>query len=251
LKQTLVFIPGLAGTTSYWRGHLGVLDENYHVVYVDPLGFGQSPKPWTCYTIAAHLESLHHAISKYAPFTLVGYSMGSLLALAYAARYPKDVQALTLLSLPFYANQEKAMRTVRQSSAFNRVFFGNMALAAFICILTRRVFGWLAPYLPTGLPREVAADTVKHSWCSFTSSLWEVIYKYDVRQDVIALGDSVPVLCIHGDKDRVAPLEGAQTLASGSTNWRVQVLAGIDHHPLFQAPAATLQAIVSSLPEDQ
>lgn len=201
--------------------------------------------------MAAHIEALHHSIGKYAPFTLVGHSMGALLSLAYAARYPKNVEALVLLSLPYYASPKNAMRTVRQSSAFNRVFFGNMVLAAFICLVTRRVFGWLAPYFPTGLPREVAADTVKHSWRSFTSSLWEIIYKYDVRYAVNALGDKVPVSCIHGDKDRLAPLEGAQTLASGRAYWRVQVLAGIDHHPLFHASAATLHAIETILEENQ
>lgn len=139
------------------------------------------------------------------------------------------------------------MRTLRQNSAFNRIFFGNIVLAALICVITRRVFGWLAPYLSSGLPREVAADIVKHSWRSFTSSLWEVIYKYNPRLDADKLSDRLPVLCLHGEEDRIAPLMGVQALAKYRTNWHVQVLLGVEHHPLFQASAVTLQAIEALL----
>ncbi|MEK7328617.1 MAG: alpha/beta hydrolase [Chloroflexota bacterium] len=246
--RTVVYIPGLAGTTRYWRGHLDALQQNYHTVLVDPLGFGDSPRPWTRYTIENHVEALRQVLNKYAPFTLVGHSMGTLLSVAYAARHPEQVEGLVLVSLPYYGGKEQAVRIVRKSSPFYRMFFGNVVLAAIICMLTRRVFGRLAPYLQPDLPREVAADVVKHSWRSFTSSLWEVIYNYDAKRDADLLGDRVPILCIHGDRDPIAPLAGAQALAKDRPNWRVQVLPGVDHHPLFRAPETTWPAIESALP---
>ena len=126
----------------------------------------------------------------------------------------------------------------------------NMALAAIICILSRRVFAWLAPYLQPNLPREVAADIVKHSWRSFTSSLWEVIYNYNVDQDADALGSRIPVLCVHGDQDETAPSDGALELARGRPNWKVQVLPGVDHHPLLRAPEGCQRAIASGSASD-
>ena len=138
--HTLVFVPGLGGTTHYWQGHLGALEQTYHIVLVDPLGFGESPQPWMRYTVNAHVEALQQALHRYAPFVLVGHSMGSLLSLAYAARYPENVDGLVLLSLPYYGSKDQAIRTVRTSSPLYRVFLGNMVLAAVICMVTRRLY---------------------------------------------------------------------------------------------------------------
>jgi pimeloyl-ACP methyl ester carboxylesterase len=243
--RTVVFIPGLGGTTRYWQGRLGAPEQNYHTVLVDPLGFGDSPKPWTCYTVERHVEALHLVLSPRAPFTLVGHSMGTLLSVAYAARYPEEVNGLVLLSLPYFGSKDTALQFFRKGPLVNRVFLSNMALAALICVLTRRVFARLVPYLQPDLPREVAADVVKHSWRSFTSSLWEVVYNYDPAPDADRLGQCIPVVCLHGDRDPTAPLESAVKLARGRPNWRVQVLPGVDHHPLLRAQEVCLHAIGS------
>ena len=244
---TLVFIPGLAGTTRYWRGHLGSLIEPYHTVLVDTLGFGDSPKPWARYTVDAHVAALYETLHPYAPFALVGHSMGTLLSIAYAARFPADVTGLVLISLPYYGGKTKAMRTVRNSSPLYRVILSNVVMAAVICMASRRIYGWLAPYVQADLPKDVAADIVKHTWRSFTSSLREVIYGYDAGQDARRLDPRMPVLCIHGDRDTIAPLTHARLLVDSLPQWQLHVLPGIDHHPLFHAPVATQRAIAAGV----
>lgn len=241
---TLVFIPGLGATTRYWEGRLGALEENHRVLLVDPLGFGDSPKPWSRYTVDRHVDALYEALKNEKQFTLIGHSMGTLLSIAFTARHPEQVERLVLLSIPFFGNAKEARRFFTSQPVPYGWFFSNMALAAVICILTRRVFSWLVPYLQRDLPREVAADIVKHSWRSFTSSFWEVICNYDVKRDADMLGD-LPVLCIHGDQDDTAPLAGAMTLANGRQAWQVLVLSGVDHHPWLRVPQAC-QDIVSS-----
>ena len=59
---TLVFIPGLSGTTRYWQGCLGALEKNFRVLLIDPLGFGDSPKPWSRYTIDRHVDALYQTL---------------------------------------------------------------------------------------------------------------------------------------------------------------------------------------------
>jgi len=243
----VIFLPGLGATTRYWQGHLTALEQSHRVLLVDPLGFGQSPKPWTHYTVERHVAALHHVLDQRAPFTMVGHSMGALLALAYAARYPKQVERLVLISMPYFGSKEKALDYIGSQSALYRLLLTNTALAAVTCMITRRVFGRLLPYLRPDLPREVAADIVKHTWRSFTSSLWEVIYSGSATQAVEALDGRIPVFCLHGDQDRVAPLDGVLTLAGKRHNWRVQVLPGVDHHPLYRTPDICLRAIESAL----
>ncbi len=233
---TLVFIPGLSGTTRYWQGRLGDLEKKYRILVMDPLGFGDSPKPWPRYTVDSHVDALYQALKNEKRFALIGHSMGTLLAIGYAARHPEQVERLVLLSTPFFGGDAKVARRFFSSQPVPLGwFFSNMVLAAIICIITRRIFGRLMPYFRRDLPREVAADIVKHSWRSFTSSFWEVICNYDAMRDADALGD-LPVLCIHGDQDETAPLTGALVLAAGRPSWQVHILNGVDHQPWLRAP---------------
>jgi len=59
---TLVFIPGLSGTTRYWLGRLGDLEMKYRIVLIDPLGFGDAPSPGSRYTIDSHVDALYQAL---------------------------------------------------------------------------------------------------------------------------------------------------------------------------------------------
>ncbi len=233
---TLVFIPGLSGTTRYWRGRLGDLEMNYRIVLIDPLGFGDSPRPWSRYTIDSHVDALYQTLKNEKQLVLVGHSMGTLLSIAYAARHPEQVERLVLLSIPFFGGDAKVARRFFSSQPVPLGwFFSNMVLAAVICMITRRVFGQLIPYFRRDLPREVAADIVKHTWRSFTSSFWEVVCNYDAKRDADALGD-LPVLCIHGDQDETAPLVGALVLAAGRPSWQMHILGGVDHQPWLRVP---------------
>lgn len=243
----VVFLPGLGATTRYWQGYLNALKQSNRVLLVDLIGFGQSPKPWTRYTVERHIAALHQILHERGTFTLVGHSMGTLLALAYTARYPEQVERLVLLSVPYFGSKDKAVDYLGSHSALYRLVLSNMALAAITCIVTRRILGRVMFYFRPDLPREVAANIVKHTWRSFTSSLWEVIYNYDVKREVDTLDTRIPVFCLHGEQDRVAPLDGILTLAAERTNWSVQVLSDVDHHPLFRAPGLCLQVIESAL----
>ena len=243
---TLVFIPGLSGTTRYWQGRLGALEKKYRILLMDPLGFGDSPKPWSRYTVDRHVDALYQTLKNEKQFVLIGHSMGTLLSIAYATRHPGQVTGLVLLSIPFFGSAKEARRFFSNQPIPFGWFFSNMVLAAVICLITRRVFGRLVPYFRRDLPREVAADTVKHSWRSFTSSFWEVVCNYDSKKDADALGD-LPVLFIHGDQDDTAPLAGAMALANGRQNWHALILSGVDHHPWLRAPEVCQDAIASPM----
>lgn len=241
---TLVFIPGLSGTTRYWQGRLGTLEEKHRCLLIDPLGFGDSPKPWSRYTVDRHVDALYQTLKGESRFVLVGHSMGTLLSMAYAARHPEQVKKLVLLSIPFFGDAKDAQRFFSSQPVPIGWFFSNMALAAVICMLTRRVFGWLVPYVRRDLPREIALDIVKHSWRSFTSSFWEVICNYDARKDADALSD-LTIVGIHGDRDKTAPLAGALAIANGRQNWQTIILSGVDHHPWLRVPQVCQDAVAS------
>jgi len=242
-KKTLVFLPGLGGTTRYWAPRVTPLENGFHLVLVDLLGFGQSPKPWKKYTVEEHISALHRSLEPFAPFTLVGHSLGAVLALAYATAHPAEVKSMVLMGMPFFSSRRDAYRHYRQGPVRGGWLLTNTVLAMTACILTRRVFGKLLPYLLRDVPREVAQDLVLHTWRSSTSSLWEVIYRHDQWADMEQLPPAMGVLCIHGDQDVMAPLPAIEHCALNRANWGVAVLPGVDHHPFLRETGKCLDLI--------
>lgn len=245
--KTVVFLPGLGGTTRYWRSRVEPLAENHKLVFVDLLGFGNSPKPWHQYSVNHHLQALHQTLAAHKKFTLVGHSLGGALALAYAARFQDQIENLVLISLPFFGTQRNAYSYFRHGPTPTGWLFTNILLVATTCIFTRRVFGRLLPYLLQDLPREVAEDLVKHTWRSSTSSLWEVIYRHDLAVDANLLKSNLGVHCIHGSKDTTAPVESVRRLCMNHANWQLHTLEATDHHPLLRDTKICLQLMSNAI----
>lgn len=241
----VVFLHGVGGTTRYFERPVGPLAASHRVLLVDLLGYGRSPKPWRRYTVDRHVAALRTVLGTRGPATLVGHSFGAIAALAYAARYPRDVTGLVLVGMPYFGNLEQALAHYRRRRTADRWLMTNVVLAAITCVVTRRMLGRLLPRLLQDLPREVAEDLVLHTWLSSVSTLWDGIYRYDSRQDADRLPSGVPVLVLHGDQDATAPLDGMRRLMSGRPGWDLRVLPGVDHHALLRAPDLCRRAIAA------
>ena len=248
---TLVFLPGVGGTTRYWDRRVAPLASDHQLLLVDPLGFGHSPKPSTTYSVERHVAALRRVLAGRGRVTLVGHSFGALLAVAYAARYPETVDGLVLMGLPYFGSEERALAHFRRSRIPDRWVMTNVALASAACIVTRRVVGRALPWLLPDLPREVAEDLVQHTWRSSTSTMWEVVYRYDAAADAARLPATLPVLVLHGDRDPTAPLDGVRRLVRGRPSWQLAVRGAGDHHLLLRDPPWVLARIRSFLTAPQ
>lgn len=106
-ELTVVFVHGLASSHHMWQPVLKRLtNEKIRVISLDLLGFGDSPKPaWQRYDAKVHARSLRRTLRRLqvtSPVIIVGHSLGSLVAIKYAAMYPWAVDRLILCSPPFY-----------------------------------------------------------------------------------------------------------------------------------------------------
>lgn len=105
-KATVVFIHGLGNSAESWREVSALLPQDVRVIAVDMLGFGQSPKPaWVTYNIGVQARAVAHTLLKLRlsqrPI-VVGHSMGSLVAIELAKRFPFVLKRLVLCSPPLY-----------------------------------------------------------------------------------------------------------------------------------------------------
>ena len=243
--RTLVFVAGLGGTTRYWETRVTELAQEHRIVLVDLLGFGRSPKPWVKYSVERHVDALRRVLAPLGPVTLVGHSLGALIAAAYAARHTETVERLVLISLPHFGSQDAAYTYMRQGPVKGGLIYTNVLLTMLACIITRRLLGRILPYLIRDIPREVVEDLVKHTWRSSTSSLWDVVYRHDVADDLRILEPVHNVLCIHGSDDIMAPLAPVRALAEAFSNVQLCVLEGLDHPPFLREPERCCELIAS------
>jgi pimeloyl-ACP methyl ester carboxylesterase len=119
-KPDVVMIPGLASSKSVWDAEAKLLAPNYrlHLVQVD--GFAGAPAGPNAGDgmLPGIVEELHGYISgaRMRP-VVVGHSMGGLLAMMLAEKYPADVRKMVIVdTLPFYAllfNPAATVETVK------------------------------------------------------------------------------------------------------------------------------------------
>lgn len=106
-EEAVVFIHGFISSSAFWTETLfpnfsGRVKSCFRLIAVDLLGFGRSPKPSeSLYTLREHLEMLETSVldpHKLQSFHIVAHSLGCILALALAVKYPRSVKSLTLLA---------------------------------------------------------------------------------------------------------------------------------------------------------
>lgn len=116
---TIVFLHGFTGTSATWSEVMAHLKGRFRLVAIDLTGHGKTsiPRDERRYTIDEQLKDLEtiFQVLNLTDFTLVGYSMGGRIALAYTVNYPSRVKTLILeSSSPGLKTQEE--RAIRKSA---------------------------------------------------------------------------------------------------------------------------------------
>lgn len=106
-EEDVLFIHGFISSSGFWTQtvlpHVSPEARSRRRLFaVDLLGFGRSPKPAdSLYTLREHVEMIERSVIErhgVKSFHIVAHSLGSILALALAVRYPAAVKSLTLVA---------------------------------------------------------------------------------------------------------------------------------------------------------
>ena len=95
----VVLLHGFAETSHMWLPLIAKLADKHTVIAPDLRGFGQSSTPADGYTKAAMAQDIHALVKSlnYDRIRLVGHDIGLMVAYAYAAQYPAEVDRLVLM----------------------------------------------------------------------------------------------------------------------------------------------------------
>jgi pimeloyl-ACP methyl ester carboxylesterase len=101
-KKALVLIHGFGDTSHMWIPLFEEFGREYTIIAPDMRGLGESSRPAAGYdkkTIAADMHDLVKSLG-FQRIDLAGHDIGLMVAYAYAAQYPNEVEKLALLEAP-------------------------------------------------------------------------------------------------------------------------------------------------------
>jgi pimeloyl-ACP methyl ester carboxylesterase len=95
----ILLLHGYAETSHMWLPLIAKLAVNHTVIAPDLRGFGQSAAPPDGYTKKEMAQDIHALMVKlgYPKVRLVGHDIGLMVAYAYAAQYPSEVDRIVLM----------------------------------------------------------------------------------------------------------------------------------------------------------
>jgi len=210
----VVLIHGYPLSGASWEKQVpGLLEAGHRVITYDRRGFGKSSQPATGYNYDTFAEDLHKLVThlKLRDFALIGFSMGGGEVARYIGKYgSKGVsKAVIMGGIPPYLLKAadnpdgvdgKVFEGIQNAVAADRY--------AFFTEFFRNFFN-----TDVFLGKRISEQVVQASWnvaagASATASLACVpTWHEDFRNDVARI--DVPTLIIHGDADRIVPIQAS------------------------------------------
>jgi pimeloyl-ACP methyl ester carboxylesterase len=264
-----VLVHGLGGSALNWAAVAPALARRCRVLAIDLAGFGRTRSGGRSVSVQSNQRLLHRFLTEVAgsPAILVGNSMGGLITVLQAHEHPHTVAAAVLVdpALPVgptarpdplvgmaftvYAVPALGRRLLGGSRRLRSADENARAVLRLCCADASRVPQDVVGH-HLGLARERHADPdVDAELLVAARSLMWVLARRG-RHAAMLRGIRVPVLLLHGDRDRLVPIAAARSAAADNPHWRFAVAAGIGHVPQLEAPDWTLDQIETWLDTD-
>lgn len=239
-RATIVLLHGIGNTGAYWQTLEDCMPEDVRIISIDLLGFGNSPKPKNAtYNVRVQARSVAMTLltMRTGRIYIVGHSMGSLIAIELAKRYPLLVRGLLLCSPPIYRTRSERQKTFLNIEAILTDLyakFGNDALAKPERYIALAKVASAAKIAPSTF--YVTHETLK----PYISALNASIIDQSSYQDIKHI--TVPIHIIYGKFDPFIVTKNLKTLAQ--VNSRIQLHSVFSGH---EASRAYKKPIISSL----
>ncbi len=100
---TLIFIHGVGMCGEIWQPQVEHFSKDYRVITYDFLGHGQSVLKKDKLTLEDYVTQLYNLVNEIGVtnFSLIGHSMGAIIAVAFALKYPRKVDTLIPINIVF------------------------------------------------------------------------------------------------------------------------------------------------------
>lgn len=240
----IVFVHGLSGCWPNWLEQMAVFAESHRVISLDLPGFGHSPGKAGELTMDGYARLLDSLLSGlgFPQATLVGNSMGGLIAAELAASHPSRVERLVLVSpagLSTYRNRLAvttlpAIRRLQQLLALGAAWTAQHSdrLAARPRLRDAMLRGVVAH--PSRLSSPLAAEQLRGAGTDGFLEALEEITDFDLRPRLALI--SCPTLVVWGTRDRLVPVRDAASFTELIPGAQQVVYEDTGHMAMLERP---------------
>ncbi len=242
----LVLLHGWAMHAGLWQPVLPRLIRRFRVHNVDLPGHGLSPA-MTPYTLAALVGAVASAVealpdARGAPLTLLGWSLGGLVALEWARTRPPTVSALVLVATTPCFVQRDDWPHAMAAATLDR--FGDELVASYRLTLQRfltlQIQGSEHSRVALAQMRTTLFARGEPAPAALRAAL-ALLAATDLRDSVAAVAQ--PSLVIAGDRDALTPPAASRWLAGALPQATLAPIAGAGHAPFLSHSEAFLAAL--------
>ncbi len=220
--EVIVLLHGLTASGDWFGAGFEPLGERARVVVPDVLGFGASMDlSREDFSLEAHLLALDDMLFALdiaeAPLTVVGHSMGAVLALHWASR-SATTRRVVAFCPPLYTSREEAARHIARMGWLEKLFALESPLARWTCAWMcehRDLAAWVAVAVSPQWPVDLSRQGVLHTWPSYLGGMSGIIQQPGWEQALESLdARGVPVVLATGATDPVPVAERSGRLAA-------------------------------------
>jgi pimeloyl-ACP methyl ester carboxylesterase len=217
--EPLILVHGLTGSTRSWLPSVPHLASRFRVHTVDLAGFGQTRAHEFRLTDAASCLEGFMDQAHIERASLIGHSMGALVAADLAVRTPDRVSRLVLVAPPVGAHRRSIGRHARE--------------------LASAILAVPLMFVPSLLSDVLRAGPI---------TLWRAARDLlSVKAEPTLAGISAPTLLVWGELDSVVPVSVGRRLERLVPDSRLLVVAGAGHAPMWDQPERFGRAVTRFL----
>ena len=236
--KVVVLIHGIAGPFVIWTKVADLLvSHGFRVLQYDLYRRGYSDRPDVNYDLGLYINQLAgllKVLSIRNPITLVGWSLGGMIAVGYTAMYSKKIEKLILIAPAGVENTRPMNAKIVMIPFLGEILMG---------LLGRQI---IVRFALTGLHNNDLADEFralvtkqmqyKGYLKSFLSTLRYCVFE-DATKDYRNIGKlDIPILMISGSEDLILTPEARSRIGELIPSIQHNEIMGSGHMPHFERP---------------
>lgn len=243
----VVLIHGVGLNKEMWGGQIVGLAPQFQVIAYDMLGHGASQRPQPDCGLVGYADQLRELLDHLGVprATVIGFSMGGLVARAFALHYPERLEGLVILNSVFNRSAEQragVIERTRQAAEHGPDANAEAALSR-----------WFSREYQAANPAQIAA--IRQTLASNDPQGYLTTYTLFATQDMYRADDlgsiHVPTLVATGELDPGSTPKMAIELAERIPGAKVTVLEEQRHMMPVESPRLVNQMLLDFLQQAQ